>query len=351
MTNQQKETVWITIPDEATPALEATVNTPYEGSTNKVTNKAFWGVGFVALVIFSSVLFAPQEIVGLMKAQLFDGTFQVVPDYQDQGGTLFTGGEEDEVAAEEEQAFENETVVEAESDAVSIQIEPLADTDTEASVDGETVADSDLKSDSDSSSDTEVATDAATEAESIIIDDLGAAHAAAEEVSEANEGLDSDAELLQSLSQQLDEFKKKEIENEQKIQDLIQILEAQALGIPGVGTTQVPSGGQAGTQASAQFGLGTSTGTTNGVYRYNTHTVSVSPHDILAQNRGVGQQASYQANIAYQGVQAYSNQAYNPVLSGVQGQPDTGPAESFLFALVLTSIGILIWGSLRAIKA
>lgn len=351
MTDHKKETVWITIPDEATPALDALMKETNKASSNKVAHKAFWSAGLITLLVFSAVLFAPQELFDLVKAQLFDGTFQVVPDYQDQGGTLFKEGEEGEAEAEEDQPFEDEMVVEAESDAVSIQIEPLEDTEVEASAEGDadseaTSIDSETEVDAESTADT----DAVTEAESIVIDDSGAVHSAAEEVDEAEETLDANAKLLQSLSQQLAEFKEKERQNDQRIQDLLQLLEDRVAGVNVIGATQFPPVGQAITQPITQFGVGALTGPAAGVYRYNTHTVTVSPYDILAQNQGA-QQASYQANVAYNAIQPYSQQAYNPVLATVQGQPGTGPAESFLFALALASLGVLVWGTMRAIRA
>ncbi len=324
MTDQNKETVWITIPDEATHALEASVNVI---SYDKVKNRGYWGVGFVVLMAFVALLLAPQQIVGLMQAQLFDGTFQVVPDYDEQAsGTLFGEGDGEDDDGEIAEESVNQNVVEAESEAVSIQIEPVTDavTETDNSADG---------------------AEAVTEAEAIVVYD--------------SIGLDANAKLLQSLSKQLEDFKDKESQNEQLIQDLMLLLEDQAVGLHGsagasAGATFLPGQtGQIGTQVTGQIGSGTgvSAGVGAGVYRYNTHTVSVSPYEILAQNKGATQQASYQANVTYGGVQAYSNQAYNPVLAGVQGQPDTGPTEAVLFAFALASLSVLVWGSMRAIKA
>lgn len=322
MTDPKTETVWITIPDEATATtantslLDALTSEVKNESSDKVKNRVFWGGGFVALVAFVAMLLAPQQFASLMQGNLFDGSFQVVPDFEDQGGTLFSDGEESEAGAEADEAFEDEIVVAAESEAVSIQIEPLTDAEGEGS-DGES----------------------------------------ADGESADGEELDANAKLLQALSKQLEDFKEKENQNEQLIQDLMQMLEDQAAGVHSAGTTfntgLLPEGqtGQIGTQATAQFGVGTGVGA--GTYRYNTHTVTVSPYDILSQNQAAQTQqaTAYQASLPYGAVQPYSQQTYNPVLAGVQGQPDTGPAETALFALLLASFGTLVWGTMRAIRA
>lgn len=353
MTDPKKETVWITIPDEATPALEAPAKPTKKAPSDKVKNRAFWGGGFVALIVFVALLFAPQEFVSLMRAQLFDGTYQVVPQFEEQQkeGTLFGEGEEEAEAKSAEEA-EDQMVVEAESEAVSIQIEPVTEVEEEA-------ASEDTGNGAEEVGDAE----AVTEAESVVIDEAESIQIDGEEeveavASEAEEELDANTKLLQSLSKQLEEFKDKERQNEQLIQDLMQLLEDQAAGARPAATTISPSllpqvqptqFGQPLVQTTAQFGVGAGAG----VYRYNTHTVTVSPYDVLAQNQAAqSQQAvAYQASLTFGAVQPYVQPIYTPVLAGVQGQPDTGPAETILFALLLASFGVLVWGLVRAIKA
>ncbi len=339
MTDQNKETVWITIPNEATPALEAPVNVINRGSYDRVNNRGYWGVGFVALMAFVALLLAPQQIVGLMQAQLFDGTFQVVPDYEEQeSGTLFGDGDGEDGEGETVEESGDQNVVEAESEAVSIQIDPVTDVE-DGSTSGDAGSEAEDAVITDAGTGTDNGTDGAevvTEAETIAVDD--------------SIGLDANAKLLQSLSKQLEDFKDKESQNEQLIQDLMQLIGDQAAGIHGSAGATLTSGqtSQLSTQVTGQ--IGSVTGVGAGVYRYNTHTVSVSPYEILAQNKAATQQASYQANVTYGAVQAYSNQSYNPVLAGVQGQPDTGPTEAVLFAFALASLGVLVWGSMRAIR-
>jgi hypothetical protein len=138
----------------------------------------------------------------------------------------------------------------------------------------------------------------------------------------------------------------------------MQLLEDQTAGVRPAATTVSPSllpGGQLDqfgqpvTQVPTQVG----TGVGAGVYRYNTHTVTVSPYDVLAQNQAAQSQqgAAFQANITSGQVQPYSAPTYTPALAATPAQPGTGPAETVLFALLLASLGILLWGSVRAIRA
>ena len=386
MTDPTKETVWITIPDEGTPVLDActaelrSANTTKRVSADKVKNRAFWGSGFVVLVAFVGLLLAPQQVADLLQGNLFDGGFQVVPDYEEQQTGALFGEDEAEGDAETEAAPVDESVVVPESDAVSIQVEPITDVteeDDSTSDSEETAEDSDA---SDAETDVVETTDETdgsdttgdkammeTDAEPVEVD-LGTGEVAVPTEGDTNTTADdedalSDSDLLQSLSKQLNDFKEKERQNTQTIQELMQMLEDQAAGLHGSAGAQPGAGNtasQTGTQTAAQLGVGGfgsggagSAGIGSGTYRYNTHTVTVSPYDILAQNKAATTlPASYQqANVTYTGVQAYSQQNYNPVLAGVQGQPDTGPAETLLFAFVLASLGVLVWGSFRAIKA
>ena len=384
MTDPKNETIWITIPDETTsastdgPALKAAVEAYGRGSVDKVRNKGFWAVGFVVLVAALFLLLAPQQFASLLKGDLFDGSFQVIPDYEaQQGGALFGDNEEEEGGVGTEEA-KDENVVEAEAEAVSIQIEPVTTVDeTESATDGDTSGSTTDSSTGDeagthaaapeggtSAEDTGAVTgsastttsgdtitttsdsmnDAGSDAETITIDtETGEIVALPDDTGTVtSQGATTDADLLQTLSKQLNDYKEKERQNEQMIQQLMQMLEDQASGT-GVygsatgqtGATFLPTGTNVplGTETASQFGTGTGTGTTagayggstgltagmQGVYRYNTHTVTVSPYDILAQNKAITTQpASYQANVAY-GTQVYSQQTYNPVLAGVQG--------------------------------
>lgn len=403
MTDNKKETVWITIPDEGTPALDAALKKfPVRNSSDRVQNKAFWAIGFAALLVFVALLFAPREFASLMKGSLFDGGFQIVPEDAAEQSAALLGGGKDPAATETGSKTEgtsgesaatttdepDENVVGAEEEAVSIQIEPLADngngaqatgtqtdtkTDTGAEATGETegatggTVTSTTTGTTTGTTSTTATTGTSTEGTTTTVatgtttsgtGTTGGTQAATTTTTGTGaEALDANAQMLQALSQQLDEFKNKEKQNEQLIQELMQLLADQKAGVHGTAATDsslLPIGQTAqigqtgGIQATDQFGTGAGTG----VYRYNTHTITVSPYDILAKNKGIqSQQATYQANLTYNNIQAYSAQTYNPALAGVKGQPGTGPAETILLALALASFGVLAWGIVRAVRA
>ncbi len=355
-----KEPIWITIPEESSSLSADETAKPKSKKRNieKVENKFFWGIGLIALLVFTAILLAPQQFAGVLKAQLFD-SYQVVPDYSDQDET-FPENTEESVTADAEvpsgEALpvsdaeilpepESNAVVEAEADAVTIQIEPITEAE-EFSVEPidsvETVSEAEIIDEAEAKSEISDAVDS-SESE---FDGLG-----------VSPDLQT---LLIGLSSQLEELKEDVRQKDQDISDLTTLLQDQAIGLYGaapltaitspiVGTTvdgittpapvTIPS---AGSQILTQGG---------GVYRYNTHTITTSPYDILAQNQLAT--APFQTQIAanVQGaVLPYSNQNFNSVLSKVREQPETGPGEIMLFTLLLSSIGILAWGSMRAVR-
>ena len=104
MTDPRKETVWITIPDEASPAstdspaLQAAMEAYGRDPADKVRNKGFWAVGFVVLVAFLFLLLAPQRFVSLLQGDLF---FREQEGARDQrGGAHGEQGEQQAVAAD-----------------------------------------------------------------------------------------------------------------------------------------------------------------------------------------------------------------------------------------------------------
>jgi len=388
MTDQNKETVWVTIPDEGTPMLKIPAKTSKKDASERVQNKAFWSIGFAALIVFVALLFIPQQFASLMKGQLFDGGFKIVPDNAaEQAGGLFGGTKTDTTTPTTTPAGaadtatgtsttkdttkatdpKNENVVQAESEPVSIQVEPLTDTQTEtpAVTEGGTPVTTTTTT---TTVGTGTTTSTGTAVTGTSTTGTGTATVAGATDQTGQTGaLDANAQLLLGLSKQLDDFKEKQKQSDQQIQDLMQMLSDQAggglhgaasdtgaqatnaLGTGTIGTTPTGQMGQTtGTINTNQFGAGVGAG----VYRYNTHTITVSPYDVLAKNQGTqSQQAAYQANVMNGGIQGYSAQNYNPRLAGVKGQPGTGPAETLMLALLVASFGILFWGIIRAIRA
>jgi hypothetical protein len=70
----KKQTHWITIPEEKlhTPASSETKKGAQKTGEKPVTNKIFWGAGFVVLVFVSFALLAPSQFSALLKGSLFD---------------------------------------------------------------------------------------------------------------------------------------------------------------------------------------------------------------------------------------------------------------------------------------
>ncbi len=333
MKNNSK-TRWVTIPESEMPK-----NTrPPKKKTlpvDKVENKFFWAAGLVAVVIFSVIVFMPNQ-VSRLTGNLFDG-FEFVPTEQD-GGAFFAGegGDSDEVDGEGDALLDDSQGADAQfledvssdqastsnsSDAVPIQIDPLNGSSASEN-------DSSVEVNESDTTDTSGASDTASGS--------------------------TDAELLallESLSAQLEELKKDGLQKDQEIASLKQMLEAQ---------TTTSSSNLQGAAQEIQTTMSSDTKTTSttgaGTYRANTHTVTVNPFDVLNQNRQSLDQiqaSAMQANIA-QADSSDSVQAaptMDLATSGLQSQPTTGPFDSFWITLLLTSIGILFFGIYRAVRA
>lgn len=329
---EQKKPIWITIPDKKDNQKKTLKKADLP--VDRVEKKAFWAAGFVAMIVFSVMIFAPSQMAGLMKAQLFDGDFQFVPDFEDQqaeNGDLFGG--EDEVIEEAEEAeavVPTDNVVEAELEPVSIQIDPIVE-EAEAAEEASSEAESSEQPEGE-----------ATE------EDLVSEPVTEQSPVETEASTDLEA-LVKQLSEEVNALKQEGIEKNEQIA----ALNAQAQN----------NGSLFG--SAEEFGLEnptipdfTNTVTTptsnnsSAVYRYNTHTITVNPRDVLAQNQEL--QAGIQSQIQASNLQAnlpnYSQQNYNPVLSNVNAQPATGPAESLMFTLLVASMAVLGFGIYRSVR-
>ncbi len=121
------KTNWTTVSDKKT---QNKIN------NEDVQNKLFWGVGFVVVLVFTGVLLAPNQILSVLKGDLFDGTgLGVIP--TEESNSEVDDIQDDDVSedledTQEEDLPENavseteeEIVVEAQTDAVEIQIDPI----------------------------------------------------------------------------------------------------------------------------------------------------------------------------------------------------------------------------------
>jgi hypothetical protein len=176
-----------------------------------------------------------------------------------------------------------------------------------------------------------IAVEADTEAISIQIESVTVEEPAAEELTEEpgtiQEELDANRKLLEELSQQIAEFKDKDEEKTEIIEDLAGIVQDQMNGVvhPSAPTTVPPA--VTTTTTIGQVPMG---------YRVNTHTVQITPHQVLQQN--TAQLQSQQITVADITAQDYRTQ-----LAQAEGIPDTGPKEALLFTLILAFIALLGW--------
>ena len=126
----KKSTHWVTIPEEKVHTPASSGKSAKRSGSAPVKNKVFWGAAFVVLVVFTFALLAPRQMANILQGNLFEGdSFQVVPEFEEQQqvGEEEPGLEEAmEAEVMEEKTMEEEappeTVVEAQTEAVSIQV-------------------------------------------------------------------------------------------------------------------------------------------------------------------------------------------------------------------------------------
>lgn len=297
----KKPTSWITIAEDAlhTPASKAVASA--KSGSKPVKNKLFWGASFVVLVIVTFVLLAPQQFSSLMKGSLFDTTgivpeevvdmiepeSEVVEEVEEEDGPVF----EEVVEEEPGNIFQSEPVVQPEEEAVTISIEPIEQPE-----------------------EIEVEPIAEEEPEEVVETEV--------EVEEP----DAEALLIEELNKQIMELQKqKELQN-QALQDLTNIVQEElkksaALEIPPAVTTTTTIGQPPALQPG---------------FRMNTHTVSISPEQMLNQNLSGGYQPPAAAPIYQPSVQIQA-----------RGTPETGPSEILLIAFMITFMGLVSWKFIR----
>ncbi|MCK5140211.1 MAG: hypothetical protein KAQ85_10250, partial [Thermodesulfovibrionia bacterium] len=293
-----KSTHWVTIPEE-------TIHTPASGNSKDsgngivTKNKIFWGTGFVALLIFTATLLAPRQVISILRGDILEDqgfkSLELIPDFDEQENA-FIDEEPEEVVEEviEESSPLDDVVVSAETDSVSISIEPVT------SLSG---------------------VEPVEEVDEPVTDD---------KPETIKEELDANRQLLEELSAQIAEMKEKDDEKTQIIEDLSEIaleqMEKQALHTSApVVPTYVPSYPSVATT--------TSLGQLPSGYRLNTHIVTITPQQVLLQNIA---QMQAPTDTAYAAVQPEAQQLYQAQLSGAQGTPESGPKEALLFALTLS---------------
>ena len=323
MQNRKKQPIWITIPEKKSSSKESILGGDALQDPDKVNHKTFWALGFGALIIFTAMLMMPGKVSELLQGDLFDGTFQVIPEDATSQGSPFFGGAGSSVST-------NSTNDQTENT-------PSAEQGVQTS---EQVSNSSNSSGDMTSSDAEpVQVDLVGQPDGQTIDQTSGQ--SAEEVSVIPVETDQNAQtqqdsalqaMIEKLSAQLDQLKQDSEEKDQQIQNLNELLQTQAMHEAAKPDT-----------TSAATSSTSSTVQDAGSYRFNTHTVVVNPRDILAQNNSAVL-PSEQTQVA---TQATSSPVMNGALSGVNSQPTTGPMESLMLAFLLSAFGMLAYGIYR----
>jgi len=315
----KKQANWITIPEETlhTP-VSKTSGKKKEGAPGSVRNKLFWGIGFVVMIIAVFAVMAPTQFNELIKGSLFDA--EGVGSPIDSPTDLLSPGNENEAVEVEEEVAEaeevvseeaaeedyvSEPVVQPEEEAVSIVIEPIAEPEP-------------------------VEVEPADSAEPSV-DPEGAAEEVVEETP-----ADTQAQLIEELNKQLEELQKQREEDVKTMEELAKAaeeemkpaaLEETTTGVPSSVVTTTEIGQPSAVQPD---------------FRVNTHTVAITPQEMLSQNMAGGYQVAQQAVITPVYQPAY--QVSTP--SAVQ-TPDTGPSQVMFIAFLLTFVSLLGWKLIR----
>lgn len=334
--NTNKNPIWVTIPDKKAENAQPISKKP-KFDPDQVKNKVFWGLGFVALAFFSFMLVMPQKFSELFQGDLFDGNFQVIPeDGANQGGAFF-GGEEEASSTEQntttEETQPNETSP-ATTSTPSNTPTPTSTPTSEVISDATPVQVTPVPAQTNPTSST---TSPTSETSTTSIPETPSASTP-----------NADAELqsmLEALTAQLDELKADSEEKDQEIQALTDLLEQQAIHSaakpdPVQNTTSSDSTENSSSQTPPTQNAVSSN---SGFYKPNTHTVLITPHEVLNQNQKT--KADLIAKNAQASVgSAQAAPSANPNLSYVQSQPTTGPLESLMLAFILTSLAVLGYG-------
>ncbi len=285
----KKETNWITIPEEALHTPAASSGKPKKNSA-PVTNKLFWGAGFIIVVIAVFAMIAPTQFNSLLRGSLFDttglpedevgkpmGLTNLVPSESEEEAEI-----DSESSSEGDEVSQPEPVVQPEEDAVTISVEPISGPED---VEVKPVAEEETPGD----------------------------------------------ELIQELKEQIEQLQAQREQQDKDLQDLAKIVQSQSV-YPSA-PTSITSTTAIG-QPSAQSG-----------FRQNPYTVTITPEEMLRQNMARGgqyaqQPPAYTQPIAYQ-------QTYQESIPQTDRTPDTGPSEVMIIAFLLTFVSLIGWKLIR----
>lgn len=290
----KKSTHWVTIPEEK---VHMPAPSPKE-KKNGVNHKGLWAAGFIVVIILGFTLVAPQQMANLLQGNLFDTSG--VPQEQVEQPIQPLEILPEQPAPAEEAVMEKEpetpapqNVVEAQTEAVSIQIAPVAEPETKMAegeaMQPETVAEAQPQP---------------------------ARPAGGPADEELKAELDANRKLLEELSKQLAEVKGEgQAAPAEAVHSAASDTAAEVTSVIGQPQAATPSG-----------------------YRPNPYRVTVTPQQVLQQNTAVAQaNAAPPPAIPAAATQTY----YDAQLAAASGTPESGPALTV--ALILTFVTLVGW--------
>lgn len=323
---------------------EGGIHTPVESSEKKegkagspVKNKIFWGAAFVVMIIITFAVLAPGQFSSLLKGSLFEksglsgeniaspisplallpqGDIEEAEEVIDEGvgeggleeieeaivgeGEDVSSGTSDEASAETEapagaEEDEDRLIIEAEDQPVTISVEPVAEAET---IEIEPITE---------------------DGEGTLITELQ------EKIKQMEEDRDDQLEAIEELT--------KLVQNQME-----QDTRAAAPGEvpPGVATTA---------------GIG-QTGQARPGFRPNTHTVTVTPEQVLQQNKGLIAKYAQQEFAAVTAPTASYQEIYQQATAikiqpTAERTPETGPSEMMLIAFIIAFAALTGWKFLK----
>jgi len=373
---------WITIEEDGHIPKPPKQKNQSQKSDNTVTNKWFWGIGFVVVVVAALGLVAPKQFANLLQGNMLQNyqgmqliKTDILPENQktDFGKPTDNSDSKDEV----EPTSVTNTVVQAQTDAVTVKI----DLDLPGLEDVDVYVLTDKEKELDKVTNDMLPADVAQE----FLNDVYSHRESSDYDSYLDELLASEMKLLEKWDEallriengtltpapvntvativdepsdevevsELDKLKQELAEAKKREEEQALALAEAALALTNQLTGQVTAqvNNQAGNLHSASTHPSSTTGviTTTalgsvptGLYRANVHRTTTSPRDVLAANQGKTVQVQTAATSVRINTQPV-NVTYPHQLANASNTPDSGPKEVFAITLLLSFLSVIGW--------
>ncbi len=301
---------WITISEEPSsahctgsdsvfPKFSPLVSSAENSTSDTVKNKWFWGVGFVLLMFFTTALLAPAELAALLKGNLFGDYkgIELLPPFPGSQAEQAAEQEAQEAEAQSNPQDQSQSVVSAQTDAVAVQVDPV-EFDTEP---------------------LQPSSQASSESDDSVLPSQEAAVVPQQPLPEAEPPASSAQEqsLIEQLTQQLAEFKKKDEESTKALQGLASLSQPPTSLLhsapPDLSSYGLASATPSSPASSAAF---------QG-YKPNLHRVSLTPQQVLSKN--LSQYASAPLPQVHSSLQASQASVGHLQASIAPATPASGP--------------------------